>query len=177
MRLSLSEGTGGVGRSGDAAGGPRAPGGDNACPSLIVPFVSSANRNARAISLTLSVRLSDEATRSRPEWNDGDLGMPSGETTRRGLVSPANIARESARVGGPAWTIAGGGRQRHPSVRPAFAGCVGLRRRPDCRAALRRDATARATPPLPLPSAYSLPLGLSLFISDVGIATTPLLAL
>lgn len=120
---------------------------------------NSANRKARATSDTLSERLVAAwfATRSRPEWNDGDFGIPSGETARRGLLSAAaNIAREGARAAGPAWTIAGGGRQRHPSGGPAAPGPVraAVRGRTATRRSLPRLATcgaarARALPPHP----------------------------
>lgn len=116
-----------AGAAGSGGGGLRASGGDGAFdggggPSMPAASLASpanrAKRKARATSDTLSERLvaACDATRSRPEWNDGDLGIPSGETTRRGFVSAAvNIAREGARAAGPAWTIAGGDRQRHPS--------------------------------------------------------------
>lgn len=148
IRLSLSPLGTGTGRSGERAGaaaagggGLRASGGDGAfcgggCPSMPVPE-NSAKRNARATSDTLSERFVTAwfATRSRPEWNDGDFGIPSGETARRGFVSAAvNIAREGARATGPAWTIAGGGRQRHPSGSPAGRDRSELRGRPHCHA-------------------------------------------
>lgn len=130
IKLSLSVGLS-VGRSGEAAaaggGGLRASGGEGAfCPWPSMP-ANSAKRKALATSETLSERLVAAwlATRSRPEWNEGDFGIPSGETARRGFVSEAaNIAREGARAAGPAWTIAGGGRQRHPSWSPAAPGPV-----------------------------------------------------
>lgn len=168
IKLSLSALGIGVGRSGETAaaaggGGLRASGGEGAfcCgpwPSMPEP-ANSANRKARATSDTLSERLVAAwfATRSRPEWNDGDFGIPSGETARRGLLSAAaNIAREGARAAGPAWTIAGGGRQRHPSGGPAAPGPVraAVRGRTATRRFLPRVATcgaagARALPPHP----------------------------
>lgn len=159
MRLSLSC-RWAAGLSGEAAaggGGLRASGGDGAfcggAPWPSMPSPSRAKRNARATSDALSERLAVWfATRSSPEWNDGDLGIPSGETARRGLASAAaNIAREGARAAGPAWTIAGGGRQRHPSEGPAApgpvraAGATGLPRRPPPAG----PACARSPAPLP----------------------------
>lgn len=127
--LGIGDGWSGSSRGAAAAaggGGLRASCGDGAfcggagpsMPASPSSPANSAKRKARATSDTLSERFvaACDATRSRPEWNDGDLGIPSGETTRRGFVSAAvNIAREGARAAGPAWTIAGGGRQRHPS--------------------------------------------------------------
>lgn len=147
MRPSLSAGGGGGGR----AGSP----GDGALPSAMsADRPDSAKRKARATSDTLSERLlrasAAVATRSRPEWNDGDLGMPSGDTARRGLDSAAasrkNIARADARAGGPAWTMAGG-RQRHPEAPAgpgAALGSAGLP--PPPRSAARTPAPPRATP-------------------------------
>lgn len=163
--LSLGIGWGHSGsRSGAAAGGSglRASGGDGAfCvgawPSMPASPANSAKRKARATSDTLSERLvaACDATRSRPEWNDGDLGIPSGETTRRGFASVAvNIAREGARAAGPAWTIAGGGRQRHPSwARRRLRDRCELRGRLNCHAlceglAPRHVRAHRAHPPL-----------------------------
>lgn len=160
IKLSLSVGIS-VGRSGEAAaaggGGLRASGGEGAfCGPWPSMPANSANRKALATSETLSERLVAAwlATRSRPEWNDGDFGIPSGETARRGLVSAAvNIAREGARAAGPAWTIAGGGRQRHPSWSPAApgperaAGAAGLPRAG--RGGTSGEAALRAHPPHP----------------------------
>lgn len=158
IKLSLSA-LGAGGRSGETAtvaalaggGGERASGGEGAFWGPWPSMPNNANRNARATSDTLSERLVPWlATRSRPEWKDGDLGIPSGETARRGLVSAAaNIAREGARAAGPAWTIAGGGRQRHPSGSRRRRDRSELRGRPDWRAAARTRAAPPARAPRP----------------------------
>ncbi|CAH2045921.1 unnamed protein product, partial [Iphiclides podalirius] len=155
MRLSLSGGRSGERATG--AGGERGPGGEGGfCggtwPSMAAP--ARAKRNARATSDALSERLATWlATRSRPEWNEGDFGMPRGETARRGFASAAaNIARAAC----PAWTIARGGRQRHPSGSRRRRDRCELRGRPDCRATPPDGMRAHHhTPPRPHPAHLS----------------------